>query len=97
MKRRTRLDRVTAAGGRKLVAVATAGIVGVTAFAVPASSAPASSTTTHQALAAHEVAASPRGSIDSRVFGYFGRQGTVRGTFAPDRSFGQGGADLPAR
>lgn len=71
-------------------------VAGTTACAVgalvlpAASAAPApSSTATQAAVASSAVsakAAAP-GSIDSRVRGTFGRNGTVRGTFVPDRFF----------
>jgi hypothetical protein len=75
--------------------ITTAGVAAVAAGALvlPASAAPTQSAppTTQPSTAFVQQAAAAPGTLTSRVRGTFGRNGTVRGTFAPDRFFMRGG------
>lgn len=66
---------------RILLASIAAAAVAITSVAVPAAT--SASPATH---AAHS-ASTNRGSYVSHVYGTFGKGGTVRGTFTPERSF----------
>lgn len=72
----------------------TAGVTAcaLSAFALPAvSAAPAPSQSAGSAIVSSIQPVDAPGSIDSRVRGTFGEDGTVRGTFSPDRFFVRGG------
>src|SRR5262245_9562737 len=76
--------------------VATAGLTAVAmgALVLPASGVPAMSGSAAASGASTAVvrqAAAAPGTFTSRVRGTFGRNGTVRGTFVPDRFFMRGG------
>lgn len=80
--------------GRAKVATAGFTAVAVGALVIPASgslaaSSPAASSGASAAVV-QQAAAAP-GTLTSRVRGTFGRNGTVRGTFMPDRFFTRGG------
>jgi len=69
--------------GLRMAAAATLAATSV-AVAVPTLSADASTAGTTMS---HTIATTSQGTMTSRVFGTFGRQGVVRGTFVPTRSF----------
>jgi hypothetical protein len=74
--------------------IVTAGVTtcALSAFTMPAvSAAPAQVASIDRSTVSSIQAAAAPGSIDSRVRGTFGRDGTVRGTFSPDRFFVKGG------
>jgi hypothetical protein len=79
---------------RAKVATAAVTVVSLGSFVVPAagvhveSAAPGTSANT---TAATQRAAAAPGTLTSRVRGTFGRDGTVRGTFVPERFFVRGG------
>jgi hypothetical protein len=72
---------------RILLASIAVAAVATTSLAVPAVT--SASPATHTARAA--TTSSQRGTLVTHVRGTFGKNGTVRGTFAPERSFVKGG------
>jgi hypothetical protein len=81
--------------GRARIATAAFTAVAMGALVLPASGAtapsgPAAASAASTAVV-QQVAAAP-GTLTSRVRGTFARNGTVRGTFVPDRFFMRGGA-----
>jgi len=76
---------------RATLAISTAAVVATTAVVVPVTTAGASSaTSSHSRTTVSSTAASRPGTFVSHVYGTY-RNGTVRGTFVPERSFVRNG------
>lgn len=72
-----------------IMAMATVAAVTVTTAAVPSSAAP--QTRAPSQAASSTVVSNRKGTLESRLFGSFGKRGTVHGSFVPSRSFVRGG------
>jgi hypothetical protein len=86
--------KVLGLSGRAKVATAGVTAVAVGALVLPASGARALSgpaAVSGASTAVVQQAAAAPGTLTSRLRGTFGRNGTVRGTFVPDRFFTRGG------